>query len=74
MKKHILSIFLFFASTGLHADLNQSPEVLTHKIEQHVLDELSSYKDGKIKVIADKIDSQLNLKACAEDQLGTRAK
>ncbi|HHT0592690.1 TPA: flagellar basal body P-ring formation chaperone FlgA [Legionella anisa] len=69
MKKCILSVLLFFASTGLHAETIQSPEILTNKIEQHIRSELSSYKEGVIRVTADKIDSRLNLKACAEDQL-----
>ncbi|PWY57435.1 flagella basal body P-ring formation protein FlgA [Legionella qingyii] len=69
MNKCILSVLLFFASTGLHADTIQSLEVLTNKIEQHIRNELSSYKEGTIRVTADKIDSRLNLKACAEDKL-----
>ncbi|VEB36308.1 flagellar basal body P-ring formation chaperone FlgA [Legionella cherrii] len=69
MKKCILSVLLFFASTALYSDAIQSPEILTNKIERHIRNELSSYKEGKIQVIADKIDSRLNLKACAEDHL-----
>ncbi|QMT59619.1 flagellar basal body P-ring formation chaperone FlgA [Legionella sp. PC997] len=69
MNKCILSVLLFFASTGLNADAIQSPDILTNKIEQHIRNELSSYKEGTIRVTADKIDSRLNLKACAENQL-----
>ncbi len=69
VNKCILSVLLFFASTGLQADAIQSPEILTSKIEQHIRNELSSYKEGTIQVAADKIDSRLNLKACAEDHL-----
>ncbi|CAM2789141.1 flagella basal body P-ring formation protein FlgA [Legionella steigerwaltii] len=69
MKKCILSVLLFFASAVSHSDAIQSHEILTNKIEQHIRGELSSYKEGKIQVIADKIDSRLNLKACAEDKL-----
>ena len=69
MNKCILSVLVFFASTGLHADAIQSPDILTNKIEQHIRNELSSYKEGTVRVTADKIDSRLNLKACAEDQL-----
>ncbi|MCE0723085.1 MULTISPECIES: flagellar basal body P-ring formation chaperone FlgA [Legionella] len=69
MKKCILSVLLFFASTGLHAEAMQSPEILTNKIEQYIRNELSSYKEGIIRVTADKIDSRLNLKACADEQL-----
>lgn len=69
MKKNILSVLLFFASTGLSAEPTQSPEILTHKIEHYVLNELASYHEGKVHVSADKIDSRLTLKACAEDKL-----
>lgn len=69
VKKSILSILLFFASAGLFAEVTQSPELLTQKIEMYVLKQLASYKEGKIHVSADKIDSRLSLKACAEDQL-----
>ncbi|WP_454780606.1 flagellar basal body P-ring formation chaperone FlgA [Legionella sp. WA2022007384] len=69
MNKCILSVLLFFASTELHADAIQSPDILTNKIEHHIRNELSSYKEGTVRVTADKIDSRLNLKACAEDQL-----
>jgi flagellar basal body P-ring formation protein FlgA len=69
VKKNILSVLLFFASTGLSAEPIQSPEVLTHKIERYVLNELASYREGKVRVAADKIDSRLTLKACAEDKL-----
>lgn len=69
MKKIILSVLLFFASSGLSAETTQSPEVLTKKIEEYVLNELSSYKEGKIHVSADRIDSRLSLKECAEDHL-----
>lgn len=69
VKKSILSVLLFFASTGLSAEPTQSPEILSKKIEQYVLNELSTYKEGRVHVAADQIDSRLNLKACAEDQL-----
>lgn len=69
MKKGILSVLLLFASASLFAQPIQSPQVLTTKIEQYVLNELSSYKEGKINVSADKIDSRLSLKACAENKL-----
>ncbi|BCA95935.1 flagella basal body P-ring formation protein FlgA [Legionella antarctica] len=39
------------------------------KIEQTILNELSNYTEGKIQVSANKIDSRLNLKACAEERL-----
>ena len=69
MKKSILSVFLFFASICLYATQVQSLAHLKDKIEQHILNELSGYTEGKIQVSAHKIDSRLNLKACAEDQL-----
>lgn len=69
MKKSILSVFLFFASFCLYAIQIQSLDLLKDKIEQHVLNELSGYTEGKVQVSANKIDSRLNLKACAEDQL-----
>jgi flagella basal body P-ring formation protein FlgA len=69
VKKSILSVFLFFASICLYATQVQSLALLKEKIEQHVLNELSNYTEGKIQVSANKIDSRLNLKACAEDQL-----
>ncbi|MCL9685608.1 flagellar basal body P-ring formation chaperone FlgA [Legionella maioricensis] len=69
MKKSILSVFLFFASICLYATQIQSLPLLKDKIEQYVLNELSTYTEGKIQVSANKIDSRLNLKACAENQL-----
>lgn len=54
---------------GLFAETTQSPEILTHKIKDYVLSELANYREGKIHVSADKIDSRLSLKACAEDRL-----
>lgn len=69
MKKNILSVLLFFASACLYAQHTQSLELLTNKIEEHVLNELASHAEGKIQVHAGKIDSRLNLKACAEDKL-----
>lgn len=69
MKKSILSILLFFASTGLPAEPTQSPEILTRKIEQYVGNQLTSYKEGRVHVSADKIDSRLSLKACAKKYL-----
>ena len=60
---------LLFACTAIHADEIQSLELLTNKIEQYIHNELSSYKEGKIQVSADKIDSRLNLKACAKEHL-----
>ncbi|MFT4059883.1 MAG: flagellar basal body P-ring formation chaperone FlgA [Legionella sp.] len=69
MKKSILSVLLFFASTGLAAEETQSPEELTDKIKQFALNELSSYKEGTIHVFADKIDSRLSFKACADHKL-----
>lgn len=69
MKKSILSVLLFFSSASLSAEPIQSPDVLTHKIEQYVLNELATYPEGKVHVSADKIDSRLTLKACAYNQL-----
>jgi flagella basal body P-ring formation protein FlgA len=69
VKKSILSVFLFFASISLHAAPSQSLELLQNKIEAYVLNELSTYAEGKVQVSADKMDSRLNLKACAEDKL-----
>lgn len=69
MKKSILSVLLFFTSTVLLAEPTQSPAVLSKKIEQYVLHALSTYKEGRVHVVADQIDSRLNLKACAADQL-----
>lgn len=69
MKKSILSVLLFFASTCIFAEPTQSLDLLKLKIEQYVLNELATYTEGKVHVAADKIDSRLNLKPCAEDQL-----
>lgn len=69
VKKSILSVFLFFASLCSFAGDSQSIEIIQNKIEQYVLNELSNYTEGKVQVSADKIDSRLNLKACAEDKL-----
>lgn len=69
VKKLILSVSIIFASFLTYAQDSQSLDLLKDKIEQHVLNELTQYADGKISVSADKIDSRLNLKPCAEDQL-----
>lgn len=70
VKKSILSVLLFFASAGFAAgEETQAPEVLTSKIEQYVLEELASYKEGKIHVSADKIDSRLSYQVCADNKL-----
>ena len=69
MKKSILSVFLFFASICLHAAPSQSLDLLRNQIETYVLNELATYTEGKVQVSADKIDSRLNLKACADDKL-----
>lgn len=69
MKKSILSVLLIFASICIYAESSQSLELLKSKIEQYVLNELSSYTEGKVQVVADKIDARLNLKACSDDQL-----
>ncbi len=69
MKKSILSVLLFFASTCIFADSVQSLDLLQSKIEQYVLNDLATYTEGKVQVVADKIDSRLNLKPCADDQL-----
>lgn len=69
VKKNVLSIFLCLASSSIYAETNQSLELLTSKIEQHVLNELAYYTDGRVQVSADKIDARLQLKPCAEEQL-----
>lgn len=69
MKQSILSVFLFFASICIYATPSQSLDLLKNKIEEHVLNELSTYADGKIQVSTGTIDSRLNLKACADDKL-----
>ena len=69
VKKCILSVFLFFASICLYATPIQSLELLKNKIEEHVLNELSTYAEGTIRVSADKLDPRMNLKACADDKL-----
>lgn len=69
VKKSILSLLLFFASTNLFAEPSQSPKILTQKIEGYILNQLASYKEASIHVSADKIDSHLSLKPCAEENL-----
>lgn len=69
VKTRILSGLLFFASFCVQAEAIQSLDLLQSKIEQHVLNELATFNDGKVKVTADRMDPRLNLKACAEDQL-----
>jgi flagellar basal body P-ring formation protein FlgA len=73
VKKSILCIFGIFASTclwadGLSSDV-QSLLVVQNKIESYILNHLASYTEGKIKVSADKIDSRLKLKECADEKL-----
>jgi flagella basal body P-ring formation protein FlgA len=68
VKKSILSVFIIFASMGLYA-AEQSLDLLKNKIEAHVLNELTTYTDGKIQVQADKLDPRLNLRACSENKL-----
>lgn len=69
MKKSILSVLIFFASISSYAASGQSLDLIKNKIESYVLNELSTYTDGKVQVQADKLDPRLNLKACAEDKL-----
>ncbi|KTD34282.1 flagellar basal body P-ring biosynthesis protein FlgA [Legionella moravica] len=69
MKKSILSVLTFFASFCLYADLSQSLDLIKNKIESHVLNELTTYTEGKIEVQADQLDPRLNLRACAENKL-----
>lgn len=69
MKKSILSVLIFFASISSYAASGQSLDLLKNKIESYVLNELSTYTDGKVQVQADKLDPRLNLKACAEEKL-----
>lgn len=68
MKKSI-SVLLFFASAVISAEPTQSPEILTRKIEQYIHSELAPHPGGKVHVTADKIDSHLSFKACAENKL-----
>lgn len=69
MKKSILSVLIFFASISVYAEQAQSLDLLKNKIESHVLNQLSTYTEGKIQVRADKLDPRLNLRVCAEDKL-----
>lgn len=69
VKTSILSIFLLFASTNLCAAPAQSLELLKNKIEDKVLNELTTNTEGKVQVSADKIDPRLNLKACPDEKL-----
>lgn len=69
MKKSILSVLIFFASTCTYAAPGQSLDLIKNKIEAYVLSELSTYAEGKVQVQADKLDPRLNLKACSEDKL-----
>lgn len=69
LKKTILTALFILTNNSVNAQINQSLDLLKSKIEQHVINELSSYTEGRVKVSADKIDSRLNLKACADDQL-----
>jgi flagella basal body P-ring formation protein FlgA len=69
VKKSILSVFLFFATISTNVTASQSLDLLQKKIEEHVLNELSTYTEGKVHVSADKIDPRMNLKACSDDKL-----
>ncbi|MBN9230050.1 MAG: flagellar basal body P-ring formation protein FlgA [Legionella sp.] len=69
VKKSILIGLFIFASTQVLAEEIQSPELLTKKIENYIYQELSHRHEGKLHVSADKIDSKLSLKVCAEEQL-----
>ncbi len=69
MIKGILSGLLIIASTVTFAESTQSLDLLKDKVEQHVLNELASYTEGKIQVSAERIDPRLTLKECSEDQL-----
>lgn len=68
MRKSIVAISLI-CSGILYAEPTQSLDLLQSKIEQYVLNELANYSEGKVQVRADKIDSRLNLRACADDQI-----
>lgn len=73
VKKSILCIFGIFASACLWADEVppgiQSLSLIQNKIESHILSHLANYTEGKVKVSADKIDSRLKLKECADEHL-----
>lgn len=68
--KHCLILALFLFSHGFsHAENVQSMDVLRLKIEQQALNNLVTAVDGKVNVSVEKIDSRLQLKACADDKL-----
>ncbi|CAM3040093.1 flagellar basal body P-ring formation chaperone FlgA [Legionella worsleiensis] len=69
MKTSILSVLTFFASFCLNAEQIQSLDLIKHKIESYVLNDLTGYAEGKIQVQADQLDSRLNLRACADERL-----
>lgn len=64
-----LIVSLIFASFCLHAESMQSLDLLKNRIEAYIINELSSYTEGKVKVVADNIDSRLTLKPCPDDKL-----
>lgn len=68
MNKNIC-FFLLCVNTSLYAENIQSLDLLRNKIESHIISELPNYSEGKLKVTADKLDSRLNLKACADNKL-----
>jgi flagellar basal body P-ring formation protein FlgA len=73
VKRSILCILGIFANTCLWADgvpsSIQSLSVVQNKIESYMLSQLARYSEGKVKVSADKIDSRIKLKECADEQL-----
>lgn len=69
VKKVLLGVVALSLNLCLHAQELQSLEVLRNKIEQHVLNDLTSYAEGRVLVKADKIDSRLQLGACEDNQL-----
>lgn len=69
LKRFMLAILVIFSHTAWSDQTEQSLIVLKERVEQYLLNQLVNQQEGNIKVTANKIDSRLHLKSCADDKI-----
>lgn len=69
MKRCVLALSIFLMQNSLFAENVQSLDLLKLKIEQFLVNDLAVSVEGKIAVSVEKMDSRLQLRACAEEKL-----
>lgn len=69
MKKCCFLLGIFLIQTPVFAEAVQSLDILQSRIEQFLLKDLVSLTEGKIHVSVEKMDSRLQLRACAGEKL-----